>query len=143
MKDMYFSIEINASKEKVWDTLWQDESFRLWAGIIDQETYMDGILKKGNKVKFISKKNGYGVTSLVEDLIVNELLLLRHESDTQDAGKRERVNEWTGGTESYKLIKNDGSTTLSTTFDVPEDMESYFSSVYPKALQKVKTLAEH
>lgn len=143
MKKMYFSIEINASKEKVWDTLWQDESFRLWAGIIDQETYMVGDLRKGNIIKFISKRNGYGVTSIVEELIVNEFLLLRHESDTQDAGMRERVNEWTGGTESYKLIKNDGSTTLSTTFDVPEDMESYFSSVYPKALQKVKTLAEH
>jgi uncharacterized protein YndB with AHSA1/START domain len=40
MKEMQFSVEINASKQKVWDTLWQDETFRQWAGIIDPGTYV-------------------------------------------------------------------------------------------------------
>jgi uncharacterized protein YndB with AHSA1/START domain len=47
MKEMQFSIEINATKERVWDTLWQDETFRQWASIIDPETYMAGVLKEG------------------------------------------------------------------------------------------------
>lgn len=78
MKELEFSIEINASKARVWDTLWQDESFRDWAGIIDPGTYMVGALQEGNLVQFISAENGYGVTSLVEKLVVGELLLLRH-----------------------------------------------------------------
>jgi uncharacterized protein YndB with AHSA1/START domain len=90
MKEMQFSVEINASKQKVWDTLWQDETFRQWAGIIDPGTYMTGEMKEGSELEFISSENGYGVTSLFEKITPGEFLLLRHHADTQDAGKRER-----------------------------------------------------
>ncbi len=82
MKKLQFSIEIHATKEKIWDTLWQDETLREWTGIIDPGTHMVGDLKEGNKVQFISA-NGYGVTSLVEKLTPGEFLLLRHRADTQ------------------------------------------------------------
>lgn len=139
---MQFTVEIHAPKEKVWNTLWQDKTFREWAGLIDPGTYIKGELVEGNEVEFISAENGYGVTSLVEKLIPNEFLLLKHEADTQDTGKRERAKEWTGGKESYKLVEKDNVTTLTTVFDVPVQMEEYFNDAYPKALQRVKQLAE-
>ncbi len=142
MKELQFTIEIHTLKEKVWDTLWRDETFREWADIIDPGTYMVGELQQGNEVQFISAENGYGVTSLVEKLTPNEFLLLRHQADTQDSGKRERENEWTGGTESYSLTEKDGLTTLSVAFDVPLEMEEYFQINYPKALEQVRELAE-
>ncbi len=138
---MQFSIEIRASKERVWDTLWQDETLRQWAGIIDPGTYMVGDLEEGNEVQYISG-NGYGVTSKVLKLMPGEFLLLRHSADTQDTGKQEREKEWTGGEESYTLKEEDDTTTLVVTFDVPEDMEEYFQITYPKALEQVKLLAE-
>lgn len=138
---MQFSIEINSPKEIVWDTLWQDKTLRQWAGIIDPGTHMVGDLKVGNEVQYISG-NGYGVTSLVEKLTPNEYLLLRHSADTQDRGKRERKNEWTGGKESYSITEKDGTTTLTTAFDVPPEQEEYFKVNYPTALEKVKALAE-
>jgi len=139
---MQFSIEINATKEKVWNILWRDETFRQWAGIIDPGTYMIGELKEGNEIQFISSENGYGVTSLVEKLTANEFLQLRHHADTQDHGKREREKEWTGGKESYSLTEKGGTTTLTAAFDVPSEMEKYFKDAYPKALEQVKVLAE-
>ncbi len=139
---MQFSIEISATKEMVWNTLWQDKTFREWAGIIDPGTYMVGDLKEGNEIQFISG-NGYGVTSLVEKLVDGEFTLLRHSADTQDEGKREREREWTGGQESYSLTEKDGTTTVSVTFDVPPEMEEYFAVNYPKALDRVKILAEN
>lgn len=141
MEEISFSIEIDASKEKVWDTLWQDETFREWAGIIDSGTYIKGELKEGNEIQFISE-GGYGVTSFVEKLIVNEFLLLRHLVDTQDEGKQNRDKEWTGGKESYRLAENDGITTLMVIFDVPLDLKKYFEDNYPKAMKKIKELAE-
>lgn len=141
MNSLKFLIEINASKEKVWEVLWGDATLRDWAGIIDPGTHMVGKLKEGNKVQFISG-NGYGVTSLVEKLVPREFLLLRHSADTQEEGKRERENEWTGGTESYSLVEKDGTTTLTAVFDVPLEMEEYFKINYPKALERVKVLAE-
>lgn len=142
MKQMQFTIEINATKEKVWDTLWQDKTFREWASIIDPGTYMVGELKEGNEVQYISAENGYGVTSLVEKLVVGEFLLLKHQADTQDTGEREREKQWTGGEETYKLSEKEGVTTLTVAFDVPEQMEEYFNEAYPKALERVKVMAE-
>lgn len=142
MIKMQFSIEIHATKERVWATLWQDETFREWAGIIDPGTYMVGELKEGSEVQYISAENGYGVTSLVEKLVAGEFVLLRHCADTQDVGKRERKKEWTGGEESYALAEKDGTAILTAAFDVPEEMEEYFQVHYPKALERVKVLAE-
>lgn len=142
MKEMQFTVEIKAAKEKIWNTLWQDETFRQWAGLIDPGTYMVGELKEGGEVQFISAENGYGVTSLVEKITENEFLLLRHSADTQDTGKREREKEWTGGVESYALTEEDGTTTLTASFDVPTEMEEYFKVNYPKALDQVKRMSE-
>lgn len=142
MKEMKCTVEIHAPRETVWNTLWQDETFRQWASIIDPGTYMVGELKAGNEVQFISAENGYGVTSLVEELVVNEHLLLKHKADTQEVGARERKDEWTGGKETYNLSERDGITTLAVAFDVPLEMEEYFMVAYPKALNRVKELAE-
>lgn len=142
MKEMQFKVEINASRERVWDTLWQDETFRVWAGIIDPGTYMVGDLIEGNEIQFISSENGYGVTSMVENLTPGVFLLLRHSADTQENGTKERKKEWTGGMESYSLAENDGVTTLTVKFNIPQKMEEYFNVNYPKALEQVKRLAE-
>lgn len=142
MREQQFRIEISATKEKVWSTLWQDETFRQWAGIIDPGTYMVGDLKEGSEVQFISAENGYGVTSLIAALVPGEFLLLKHRADTQESGKQERENEWTGGEESYLLTEKDGVTILTVRFDVPLELEEYFDINYPKALERVKVLAE-
>jgi hypothetical protein len=142
MNEMRFSIKIDATKKRVWDTLWQDETFREWASIIDPEIYMIGSLKQGGEVQFISAANGYGVTSLVEKLVIGEVLILRHRADTQKDGKQKRENEWSGGAESYSLAEKDSSTTLTVVFDVPSNQEKYFKVNYPLALERVKVLAE-
>lgn len=142
MNKMQFSIEIRATREKVWDTLWNDETFRQWAGLIDPGTYMVGELAEGNEVQFISAENGYGVTSLVAEVRGNEFVRFKHSADTQDTGEREREKEWTGGEESYSLTEHDGVTTLTATFDIPPQQEDYFTKSYPKALEYVKVLAE-
>lgn len=142
MKEQHYSIDISATKEKVWITLWDDKTFRQWANIIDPGTYMVGDLKEGNEVQYISAENGYGVTSLVEKLVPGEFVLLRHSADTQDAGTRDRKKEWTGGAETYSLTEKDGITTLTTIFDVPAELEAYFADAFPRALECVKVLAE-
>lgn len=142
MKELKFKIEIHVTKARVWSTLWQDETFREWASVIDPGTYMVGELKEGNEVQYISAENGYGVTSLVEKLVPGEFLLLKHLADTQEVGKREREKEWTGGGESYSLSEKDGTTALTVAFDVPEELEEYFKLNFPKAIERVKELAE-
>ena len=142
MKEIQFSTVINASKERVWATLWEDTTFRDWANIIDEGMYMKGVMKEGNEIQFISSVNGYGVTSLIEKLSPNEFVLFRHRADTKESGQQERENEWTGGTESYSLTENNGVTALIVKTGVPQEQEETFNIVLPRALERIKTLAE-
>jgi len=142
MREIRYSVEIHTTRENVWATLWDDKTLREWASIIDPETYMVGELKEGNEVQFISAHGGYGVTSLVEAMIVNEFVLLRHQADTQKNGTVQREKQWTGGHESYVLVEKDGITRLSVTFDMPLELEETFNETYPKALNRIKELAE-
>jgi len=142
MKKLHFSILINTSKARVWSTLWEDKTFRDWANIIDEGQYMVGEIKERNEVQFISSVSGYGVTSLVEKLAQREFVSFRQMADTKDSGDQEREKEWTGGTESYSLAENEGVTTLTVSIDVPPGQEETFKIKFPKALERVKILAE-
>lgn len=138
-----FEIYIYATKEKVWNTLWDDDSFCDWASIIDEGTYKVGEMKEGQAIQFISSINGYGVTSLVEKLILYELVIFRHNIDTFEKGKQVRDEEWSGGTESYKLVEKEGVTVLTVEMDVPNHQIDMFSNRMPKALERIKKLAEN
>lgn len=142
MKELQFSTQINAPKERVWATLWEDATFRDWASIIDEGTYLQGEMKEGNEIQFISSVNGYGVTSLIEKLIQNEYVLIKHSADTQDSGMQEREREWTGGTESYLLTEKNGVTSLLVTTDVPDELVEMFNIRLPRAIERIKTLSE-
>jgi hypothetical protein len=143
MQKMKFSKEIKASKEKVWNTLWKDKTFRDWANIVDEGTYMVGDMKQGAEVQFISGSSGYGVTSLIEKCEPYEFVLFRHMADTKENGTREREKEWTGGIERYSLTERDGTTIVTVELDAPPEQVETFEERLPKALQRVKELAEN
>lgn len=142
MKELEYKIKINKPKEIVWFTLWDDQSFRDWSNNIDEGTYMLGDLIEGNEIQFISSLNGYGVTSLVSKLIPNEYILFKHASDTQNTGTETRDKQWTGGSESYTLNDNDGSTLLIIKSEIPDELVDVFNESLPKALDRIKYLAE-
>ena len=142
MQKQQFSIEIRAPRERVWNTLFENKSFRDWGSVIDEDgQYMVGELKEGNEVQFLSE-NGFGVTTLVEKLIPNEFISFRMIANTIDSGKREREKEWTGGEESFSLAEKDDVTALTVHIDVPEEMQTMFQDRFPRALERVKVLAE-
>lgn len=142
MKKLQFSVEINAPREKVWKTLWDDITFRDWANNIDEGMYLDGVMEEGAEVQFFSGGAEFGVTSLIEKLTPNEFVLFRHMSDTKEEGTQEREKEWTGGQESYTLKESDGNTTLTVELDTPPEQIENFEERLPKALERVKILSE-
>lgn len=148
MIETKYSIVVNASREKVWSVLWNDQTFRDWANLIDEGTFMKGELKEGCEVEYISSINGYGVTSFVEKLILGEYIKLKHLADTKENGTENREEEWTGGTESYQLTEGTSSTgdiltELSIVMDIPENLVDYFNEVYPKVMHRIKELSEN
>lgn len=141
---MRHSIEINASKEKVWEVLWDDQTLRDWANIIDEGTYMEGKLEEGSEVNFMSA-SGHGVTSRVEKLIPYKYISFRQIADIKvgkEGSIEKRDKQWTGGLEIYELEESNGKVKLSNTQDVPDELIEYFNTKLPQALERVKVLAE-
>lgn len=103
---------------------------------------MQGDMKEGNELQFISSASGYGVTSLIEKLHPDEFILFRHRADTEKNGQREREKEWTGGRESYSLVEKNGVTVLTVRMDIPQEQLETFNIRFPQALQRIKSLAE-
>ena len=103
---------------------------------------MVGEMAEGSEVQFISSVSGFGVTSVIEKLIPHEYIAFKQVADTMDSGKQERDKEWTGGTESYELIEKNNITNLTVKIDVPPGQEETFKVRFPKALERVKILAE-
>ncbi len=145
MQTIQHSVEIYASKENVWKVLWSDQILRDWASIIDEGTYMDGDLQEGNEVKFISSVSGYGVVSKVEKMIPNKYVSFIQVADIKvgkDGSFEKRDKQWTGGKESYEIEEKDEKVILSLKQETPDELVEYFKIKIPKALERVKTLAE-
>ncbi|MBE0601310.1 MAG: SRPBCC domain-containing protein [Firmicutes bacterium] len=142
MKPLTFSLSIQAAAHRVWQTLWEDASFRNWSSLIDEGTYMQGDLRQGQEVQFLSSVNGYGVTALVEALVPDAFVQFRYQADTQGGGQQTRENQWTGGTEQYILQEQKSGILLTLKMDVPPDLIQTMQSRVPKALDRIKALAE-
>ncbi|WP_455169054.1 hypothetical protein [Aegicerativicinus sediminis] len=52
------------------------------------------------------------------------------------------VEKWAGGLENYSFQETNGVTTVTIETDITEDYLDYFNSTWPRALNKLKELAE-
>jgi uncharacterized protein YndB with AHSA1/START domain len=144
MEKLKFSIRIDAPREKVWKTLWEDASYRAWTAAFSEGSYAKTDWKKGSKVLFLNS-NEEGMVSEIADARPNEYMSFRHlgmVKDGKEDTQSESVKAWAGGTENYTLKTVDGKTELVVDMDMTEDMKAYFAETWPKALDKLKELAE-
>jgi hypothetical protein len=75
MEKMKFQTLINASKEKLWDTLWSDESYRAWTSAFMEGSMAETDWKEGSKVLFLDGK-GSGMVSRIAKTNHTSLCLL-------------------------------------------------------------------
>ena len=54
----------------------------------------------------------------------------------------EQIKEWAGALENYRLKTLEGKTELVVDMDMTDEFKDYFINTWPKALDKVKELAE-
>ena len=146
MKKIHFSIEINASREKVWKTLWEKESYEKWTSVFSEgSTYSLNAWKEGEKIQFLGP-DGHGMVSNIDHLTPNEYISFRHQAELKDGIEQpvsENAKEWSGlATESYRLEEKDGGTHLAVELDAMEKEEEYFLKSFPPGLEYVKGLAE-
>lgn len=145
LKKVNFSISIHATKEKVWNVLWDDETYRAWTSAFSEGSHAVSDWNEGSKILFLDAK-GSGMYSTIAKKTPYDLISFRHIGEVKD-GKEQPLNDktkdWNGGRETYILKESGGTTEVSVELDVPEDFMEYLTTTFPKALQQVKDIAEN
>jgi hypothetical protein len=145
MKKLTFTISIEASREKVWDILWDDKTYRQWTSAFTEGSHAESDWKKGSKVLFLDGK-GSGMVSRVAENIPNEYMSFEHLGEIlngEEDLESERVKAWAGSHENYTLKTVDGHTELTMDMDITEEFEDMFKNIWPKALANIKMIAEN
>lgn len=144
MEKKHFSIKINASRQKVWDILWGETTYPQWTAAFTEGSAIETDWKEGSKVLFLDGK-GMGMVSKIETSRPPEFLSFKHlgivKDGVEDLTSKE-VLEWSGAEENYTLKEINGHTEVVVDLGLAEvDME-FLADVWPKALEKLKGLAE-
>jgi uncharacterized protein YndB with AHSA1/START domain len=144
---MEFNITINASTEKVWQTLLGEETYPQWTAAFSETSRVETDWQKGSKAIFTDQSNKGMVSKIVEN-IPNEFLSIQHlgyYDNGEEDYDSEATKKWAGALENYTLTAVDGKTNLQIYMEMnteEKEMIAMFEKMWPKALAKVKELAE-
>lgn len=148
MQRLHFKIEIDAPKEKVWDTMLKDETYRIWTDVFAPGSYYEGSWNKGSKILFLAlDQNGNpgGMLSRIKENRQYEFISIEHigmvNNGKEDTSSDEAKN-WAGVHENYTFKEINGKTEVIIEVDSNENFAEMFNDMWPRALQKLKQLAE-
>jgi uncharacterized protein YndB with AHSA1/START domain len=149
MQKLHFSIYIEAPREKVWNTMLNDATYREWTKPFQEGSYFKGDWSEGSKMLFLgpSPVDGQegGMVSKVKENRLHEFISIEHQGimvngieDTES----EEARKWTPAYENYTFLDKDGGTELLIEMDTDEKLKDDFERMWPQALEKLKKLAE-
>lgn len=144
LSNLEFMMLINASCEKVWNVLWNDDTYRQWTAVFSEGSHAVSNWNEGDRIHFLSG-GGEGMYSVIEKKVVNAHMAFKHLGVIKEGKEMpidEETQQWSGSHEIYNLSESNGATWLRVNLTVAENYRDYFSNVFPKALEKVKEIAE-
>jgi uncharacterized protein YndB with AHSA1/START domain len=145
MEKLVFTTDINASRQKVWDVMFQPETYKEWVGASWPGSFYIGTWKQGETLKFTGPEGG-GTVATLEEYKPFERVHAKHVAVLNADGTEDRDSEmakgWIGTTESYSFTERDGKTHLTVELQTYPDWTSMFNDGWPNALKKLKEICE-
>ena len=148
MDKLKFSIVINAPKEKVWDTMLEDRTYRIWTEEFTPGSHYIGSWDEGSKILFLGPANDGklgGMVSRIKENKLHKFISIEHLGEVLDGVEdttSDRVKIWAGALENYTFIDKGNKTELVVDLDINEEFKEMFEGMWPKALQKLKSICE-
>lgn len=149
MQKLHYSIVINAPAAKVWNTMLDDKTYRVWTEAFSPGSYYKGDWNKGSKILFLGPgENGdSGMVSWIKENRKHEFISIEHLGMIQN-GKEDTSSEeskaWAGAFENYTFTDKNGATELliDLTGNIAEEFVKMFDGMWPNALKKLKEIVE-
>lgn len=152
MTKLNYTIDINVPKEKVWEVMLGDKTYREWTTPFHEGSYYEGSWDKGSKILFLAPDDDGKLSGMVSKIVENrpyEYISIEHFGEITIDGVEdttsERVRKWSGSHENYIFSESNGVTTLDIELEsdgMDQEMLEMFEQMWPKALNKLKEIAE-
>ena len=144
IKPIKKSIEINASAEKVWNSLFTTESYKVWAAPFSSGSTVRTDWNEGSEVVFVDDTNS-GLAGRITKSTKPTFLCIKYDAEVKE-GKIDAESEMSqqvkGTEETYTLTESHGVTKLDISLAMDEIYFDMMSAMWDKALMLVKELAE-
>ncbi len=144
MTNLHYAIQISAPREKVWDVMLGDATYREWTAVFMPGSYYQGDWSEGSKMLFLGpgaegEAEG-GMAAVVKEHRPHEFVSLEYHAEIRNGVEVPMAGN---GFENYTLKDIDGGTEVSIDLlNLPDEYVDMFDESWPKALEKLKELAE-
>lgn len=145
METLNYKIQINGPIQKVWDLLWNPETYTQWTQFFTPGSTMKSDWQIGGQTYFLDP-SGNGMVSTILNLDIPNEVIFSHlgsvKNGVEDIESRE-VKEWSGAQEKYFLRAIDSNTTeLRAIVHVNDDYQECMNEGFNKGFQLLKEIAE-
>lgn len=146
MKTIKFAIFINAPKEKVWNTMLEDATYREWTKPFNGNSHYRGDWNEGSKMFFVGtpddSKEESGMVSRIAKNVPFTFISIQHIGLLENGVEKpwEGVGE---AFENYTFTEKDSGTQVDVELtNIPDDYVAEMDKMWPKSLEALKALAE-
>jgi hypothetical protein len=143
---LVYSINIKADQNKIWNILWNENSYKNWANVFFEGSYIVADdYEVGSTVLFLDPDQN-GIYSNIIEHIPNLTILFKHNGAVQKGEKQaidEESKKWSGALERYTVTnENIGISKLTIKIDVLDEHLEFMTEKLPKALARIEELCE-
>jgi uncharacterized protein YndB with AHSA1/START domain len=145
IKTIKKQIDINASKENVWEALTKDELNKIWYAEYSEGTTAKTDWQVGSKVTFVDS-SGSGIIGKIIESKPGGLLSIEYTGVVENGAENyenEGAQQVKNTFEIYKLSENNGVTHLDISSDMGEEYFEMMDAAWDRAMEKIKELAEN
>lgn len=144
-----FQIVIEASVQKVWNTMINQETYKQWTRVFQPTSYYEGNWEQGSEIKFLAHSdNGTqsGMYSRIKENKLYQYISIQHLGMISNGivdTTSESVTKWAPSLENYRFNQlSENQTELKIEMEMLVEYKEMFDKLWPKALLELKNLCE-
>ncbi len=143
------TIFISAPRERVWDVMLADDTYRQWTTAFTPGSYYKGDWSEGSKILFLGPNpDGSGEGGMVSRIKENrphDFISIEHlgivRNGVEDT-ESEEAKKWAPAYENYTFAEKNDGTELTVEMDVDAKEKQNFEKMWDEAFARLKEIAE-